>query len=191
MTTIYNMIDLCCGRGGASAAMRDRGWNVTRFDCMADVEPDVLCDVRNLIDVPHGVDLLWASPPCNEIANPRNWGRGREWQPDLSVMLACKRLIDQSSPHFWIIENVWKARPFFSPILGQVRAIIPGHAIWGNLPCLFPTIPSYKGAWHGPRHYPRKRREVSLERALLPYEISLAIALAVERRLADETISQP
>lgn len=41
------MLDLCCGLKGASAAMRDRGWEVVRG---------------------RRPDLVWASPPCTEFS---------------------------------------------------------------------------------------------------------------------------
>ena len=40
------MIDLCSGLGGASAAMRERGWRVVTVDNEATFSPDVVADVR-------------------------------------------------------------------------------------------------------------------------------------------------
>jgi hypothetical protein len=185
------MIDLCCGLGGASAAMRDRGWQVTTYDCMADVKPDVLCDVRNLIRLPRGADLIWASPPCAQFTLhqlPYKSCVRKRQDPDLSVVNACRRLIDDSAPNFWVIENVMASRRWLTPILGPVAARTSGHVFWGKLPGLLPDAHSAKGEITRRTHANRKSH---LLKSVIPYEISLAIALAVERRLADESAAQP
>jgi hypothetical protein len=185
------MIDLCCGLGGASAAMRDRGWQVTTYDCMADVKPDVLCDVRNLINLPRAVDLVWASPPCSQFTVHqlpfKSCVRARR-EPDMSVFHACKRLIDESAPQWWVIENVMSSRKWVTPFLGPVAARLCGHVLWGRLPGLLPDVPYHKHANYDHMWQSRKRH---LLKSVIPYEISLAIALAVEGRLADESATQP
>lgn len=185
------MHDLCCGLGGASAAMRDRGWNVTTYDCLADCHPNVLCDVRNLLSIPRGAHFVWASPPCQQFSlHNLPWKRAvaARVEPDLSITAACCRLIQQSQPRFWIVENVFAARKWLTPMLGPVATTIDGHVLWGRLPGLIPQC-KRQGTKTKENVGPRKLRHQI--RSVIPYEISLAIALAVERRLADETISQP
>jgi hypothetical protein len=191
MTTTPVMFDLCCGLGGASAAMRDRGWDVTSFDLLADCKPDVLIDVSNLLNLPRRADLVWASPPCQQFSV-----HGLPWKnavkarrdPDLTIVEACYRLITQSQPRFWVIENVFAARKWLTPILGPVASTIDGHVLWGRLPGLIPQF-KRQGTKTKETVGPRKLRHQI--RSVIPYEISLAIALAVERRLADATSSQP
>jgi hypothetical protein len=174
------MFDLGCGLGGASAAMRDRGWNVYRIDRERDVKADRYCDLRSLLTLPRGVDLLWASTCCNQFSVLRlpfrNSVNARK-PIDLSVELHVKRLIDESRPRFWLVENVVHARKWLNPIFGPPRATVAGHVIWGNLPLLVPWVKPYKFAmdshtWSGrPRH---------LKKSLIPYEVSSAIANTVE-----------
>ena len=52
------------------------------------------------------IDLLWASPPCEEFA--------REWMPwsktgkapSMDLVNAVYRLVEEIQPRWWIIENV-------------------------------------------------------------------------------------
>ena len=175
------MFDLGCGRGGASAAMRDRGWIVYRIDREHDVKADRYCDIRNLLSLPGDIDLLWASTSCSQFtitALPYGNLVHARRPIDLSVELAVRRLIDQSKPHYWLVENVRASRKWLSPIFGRVLCHTGSHVLWGNLPLLLAPVKSHKGgkvwtSWKG-----RKRH---LMLSTIPYEISEAIATTVER----------
>jgi hypothetical protein len=179
------MLDLCCGLGGASRAMRERGWRVVRVDNLAICKPDVVADVRALPLRPFKIDLLWASPPCAQFTL---WGlpwkqavRLRR-EPDLSIVNAVRAAVDEWQPSYWVIENVWASRRWLTPILGPVRAMIDGHVLWGNLPGLVPQFKRTGSKTKETRGPGRLRHQL---RAIIPYEISLAMALATERRVND------
>lgn len=204
-------LDLCSGLGGASQSAKDRGWKVIRIDIDPRFKPDIVADVRNLPLMPFPIDVLWASPPCQEFSkhglrcfypNPP--------EPDLSIALGVKEQIERVEPRFWVVENVWAARPWLTQIFGQVRAMPPGHALWSNLMFLLPNLPPHKGSFHA-SHKSGKRwgalahtREgwwkermmtgpsyvgtghnglEAAEAAKIPYEIGEAICCAVEQRL--------
>src|SRR5271166_4289972 len=108
------MIDLGCGLGGASRAMRDRGWRVIRVDLMDDVRPDVVADIRALPLKRFPADLLWISTSCSQFTVWRlPWPSAvRARKPiDLSVELGARAFIEWFKPKTWILENVYSSRP--------------------------------------------------------------------------------
>jgi|SRR5882672_6913536 len=140
-------LDLCSGLGGASQPALDRGWKVIRVDIDPRFKPDIVADVRALPFKPFLVDVLWASPPCQEFSkhglrcfypNPP--------EPDLSMVLGVKAEIARLRPQYWCVENVWASRTWLSRIFGQVRAKPPGHALWSNLGFLLPPIKAHKSS---------------------------------------------
>lgn len=163
--------------------MRDRGWRVVSVDNRADVSADVVADVRALPLKPFAVDLLWASPPCAEFSLWRlPWAQAVRLrkEPDLTISLAVRAAIALWRPRFWIVENVWASRPWLTEIFGPVRCMISGHVLWGELPGLLPDfhrVATKTKETHGPS---RLRHQI---RALIPYPISEAVAIATERRL--------
>jgi len=164
------MLDLCSGLKGASAAMRERGWEVISVDIDPSLEPDVLADVREFHYRGPKPDLIWASPPCTEFSKadkPWPWCH-LDHDPDLSIVEACRRIIAESHPRFWVLENVRGAQPW----LGKARAHYGPFYLWGNIPFAIPcTLP------------PRKSRlssRAKAERARIPYALSLSIALTCE-----------
>lgn len=171
------MIDLCSGLGGASQAMRERGWHVLSVEIDPGFEPDVIADVRQWqYDGPRP-DLIWASPPCIEFARESMpWSRTGK-RPDMSIVRACYRIIQDVRPRWWIIENVRGAVLHFEPMLGNWRWHMNGVFLWGYFPDLGrPVI--------------RKRKKESYssnrgaERAMIPYAISRAVAIAIESQPA-------
>lgn len=170
------MLDLGSGLKGASQAMVERGWEVVTVDINPAFEPDIVADLRQWSW--HGArpDLIWCSPPCDQFAKFAMWC----WydvstlpQPDMSIVLACKRIIDEVMPRYWIIENVAGARQFFDPILGSPTIFRP-YYFWGH----FPDLGKIRRTWG------KKTKHLSstakAERAKIPTQISRAISLAVE-----------
>ena len=174
-------LDLCSGLGGASQPAKDRGWRVVRVDIEPRFEPDILSDIRVLspTDLPGFPTVLWASPPCQQYSlhgmkcffpNPP--------EPDHSIALKVRELIKYLAPSWWIVENVWAARPWFTRFFGPVRALIPGHAFWSNAPILLPNVRAHK-------QIPERKRKAGRQggvNAMIPYEIGEAICRAVETK---------
>ena len=167
------MIDCCAGMKGASSAMVERGWKVVTVDIELSFNPDIVADIHNWSWSGQQPDLMWFSPPCTEFSRESMpWSRTRK-QPDLSIFIACKRIIAESQPHYWIIENVKGAIHYF----GKPTAIYGPYCLWG----FFPQLGKVR------LHDVRKKESLSsskaIERAKIPYQLSLAVALAVERSM--------
>jgi len=166
--------------------MRDRGWRVVRIDLMADCAADIVADVRALPLKPFPVDLLWASPDCTQFTLERlpfASCKRKAGPIDLAVPLAIKELIAAWRPRFWIVENVEGSRKYLGKIFGQVRASARAHYFWSNLPLLVPNVAGVK-CINGKRGA-RSRRE-HLRASMIPYQVSQAAAIAVEREIALE-----
>lgn len=168
------MLDLGSGLGGANQAMKDRGWQVVTVDINSDFEPDVIADLRQWSWNGSRPDLIWASPPCDEFAREfMPWIKTGN-KPDLSIVLACKRIIDECQPRFWIIENVKGAISWFRPILGDYRTCYDPFYLWGY----FPDLGDFKVQTKKQRYSSKQKAE----RAMIPYQLSLAVALAIEHQ---------
>jgi site-specific DNA-cytosine methylase len=171
------MVDLFSGLGGASAAMRDRGWRVVSVEMESRFRPDVVADVRQLA-LRDGLapDLLWASPPCEAFSrSAMPWHPDEE--PDLELVLAAREAVRRLEPKWWVIENVKGAVRWLTPVLGRHTARIGPLYLWGRMPLIL--------LGQAPR--PWKERLSSVQdalRAKVPYEISEAVAVAVETALS-------
>lgn len=169
------MLDLCSGLGGASQAMRDRGWQVVTVDIDERFNPDIVADLREWEWQGERPDLIWLSDPCTEFSRESMpWSRtGRA--PDLSIVRAGLRVIERSQPTYWARENVRGSVPWVRPFLGEPREIHGPFFLWGNFPPL-----------GRPRLSMRNKESYSsaqtAERAKVPYALSLAMAISVEQQ---------
>lgn len=146
------MWDLGSGLGGASEAFVQAGWNVIRIDNNPNLQHipytlnlDIL-EWKDWVDdliIEEGLpDLIWCSPPCLEFSQafsapgPVARREGREFTPDLSLMFACRDVLDRVRPRYHVIENVVGACKHFTPHLGAHLQKLGPFVLWG----LFPSI---------------------------------------------------
>jgi len=168
------MVDLCAGLKGASKAMSERGWTVITLDIDPGFEPDIIADVRDWTYQGDRPDLVWASPPCDEFSREFFvWTRTGE-TPDMSIYLGCRRIIARANPRFWIIENTRGAVPYF----GRPAQVLYPFYLWG----FFPKLVNVQLA--GRQHKDSLPSKDKAKRALIPHQLSLAVALSVERAIS-------
>jgi hypothetical protein len=177
------MLDLFAGLGGASVAMRARGWDVLAVDSEKKFKPDLVEDIEQLsLITTTPVDLLWASPPCTEFAAmSMPWSRARRGDrpPSLELVNAVARLVNEVQPRWWLLENVRGAQPYLKhlPFIGHAGPVY----LWGEMPDGYTTdlralrIAPYKEKITG------KRPDL---RSKTPFEISELTAQAIEDSLA-------
>jgi len=194
------MLDLFSGLGGASEAFVQAGWEVMRIEnnpLLSEVPHTELIsvlDVRdlleeNVIDNPdpflHDIDLIWASPPCDEfslafsaphaIHNREN--PGIPYEPNMDYLEATLDIIKLLKPRYFVIENVRGSSKFFTEMIGSPPRQILGNAqfLWGNFPLIDP--PSYKSKAEVDKRHSPLRANI---RAKIPIEISQALLEAIQ-----------
>lgn len=181
--------DLCSGLGGWSEAFAQAGWLVIRIETSEDLQyvPHTYqLDVREWHDWADGLprpDVILASPPCLEFSTAFNAPKpmaareGREFNPDLSIMKACKDIIDTYKPKWYCIENVNGAISTFDPILGRFKQRVGPFYLWGNFPHLLLPVDFHhrKGDHDSWSTDPLRANK----RALIPFEVSFAMLNAV------------
>lgn len=193
MPTVW---DLCSGLGGWSEAFVQDGWEVIRIENnpnLSHVPHTYELDVLNYWDWIDGFpkpDLVLASPPCLEFSLAYNAPKvvaareGREFEPDMSILHACREIIEAVEPKWWVIENVAGASVKFQEIMGPQRQIIGPFHLWGTIPFLPDLIEkkaknnmSGSGKWS------------SNLRALIPFELSFNLLSAwKQQRTLEEYI---
>ena len=165
------------GLGGASAAMKDRGWDVVTVDNDPAFGCGVTADLSAWSWPGPRPDLVWASPPCTEFSRESMpWCRtGKE--PSLALVRAAMRIVRECSPSWWVLENVRGSIPYLTEELGEGPAMSVGpFFLWGRFPAFKARIrskrkkESFTSAWRA-------------ERARVPYEVSRALAVACESTL--------
>lgn len=200
--SVLKVLDLFSGLNGWGAAFRDRGHAVTTLDLEPKFGADLQLDILNL----NGLgtwDVILASPPCETFSVAsigHHWGGGRRAYepktPEAIVGLAIARktfeLIEKAAPRYYVIEN---PRGVLRKLIGRtpvttwacrwgVTQAKPTD-LWTNLTGDWPTCHN-GNADHAPA--PRGSKtpgstqgyQGAATRALIPYGLSLAVALACE-----------
>jgi hypothetical protein len=178
--------DLCSGLGGWTHAFDKHVYRFDNSDLVQHVSGTFKEDVRDwkqwILKYPKP-DVIVASPPCLEFSNGYNAPRpkakreGIAFNPDLSILKACKEIIDFHNPRWWIIENVAGASKDFSKQLGMPpRQIIGPMFLWGYFPYLPISTASMGEARAG------KTNDWNIgdplranKRAMIPLEVSQAL----------------
>ena len=194
------MIDMFAGLGGASEAFITRyDWEVLRFDnnpLLAEVEEMIITDTMfedvlcwHDLEPKRQIDLLWASPPCREFSHGFNSpvSKMRREEPGFEDFIPSTKLVEKTiqtilavKPKFWVIENVVGAIKWLKPILGEPTQIIGSQVLWGNFPFI-----------NMPRGFKENKEDKDVGpnnplrsnyRAVIPYELSLRLMIAVEQQ---------
>jgi site-specific DNA-cytosine methylase len=174
------MLDLGTGLGGACKPMRDRKWEVVGVDINPDFNPDIVDDIRTFSWNGKRPDLVWASPPCTDFskfAMPCFYDVDKLPIPDMELVIACRRIIEECAPRYWVIENVRGAVRWFEPYLGPPRAVYNPFFLWG----FFPPLGNVRRNTWGPKTK-HLSSSAKAERAIIPYHLGEALAIAIERQ---------
>lgn len=183
-------IDLYSGTGSATRFFEEAGWTVDRVDILQGR------DVRSYH--PPKADFVWASPPCTEYSYSNRkfgtWESKYECAPKL--WNECFRVVKESRPRLWIIENVKGAQQRW----GKAPYHYGGFFLWGYFPFeLLPTIPwttSLKGT-HADRSVETEKNgglfqwddgRSAAEKAMIPPELAKAVYEVTLKALADESL---
>jgi hypothetical protein len=195
------MLDLYSGLGGASEAFLRAGWDVVRVDnnpLLEQVPNTTIRDILTLESPWHfgdPFDFIWASPPCTEFSNaysaPRAVARreGRDFKPDLSLVVKAKEIIDQLNPKWWCIENVSGASKDISRALGVPPwQVIGPYFLWGRFPFIHLDYDWTRSKYEddvGPEDPLRANK-----RGKIPLEISSAFLdfISCQRQISDWVI---
>lgn len=100
---LLNVISCCTQYGSEVQAFKNRGHNVTTVGLEGDV--DIKMDIREFHTTEH-YDFMSFHPPCTEFSKA-NWrlGKCKDRTPDMSIVDACFRIVQEANPTFWMIEN--------------------------------------------------------------------------------------
>jgi len=188
------MIDLFCGRGGATKGFLAEGWECIGYDINPQplypasfVQRDILTMDEHDLAL---ADFVWASSPCEEYAM---WGM-RHFHPNpkppemgLKLFRHTEHICIASGKAF-VMENVRAAQQFVGK---SVNHCGPFH-FWGNaVPAIMPKelyqVTKGFGAWD--RQYilttgsskSKRRQELKSQWAEIPIVISQYIAQCVTK----------
>jgi len=206
------VLDMFSGLGGMSAAFRDRGHHVDTLDFDARFKPTFCQDVRDFH--PKGkYDVVVGGPDCRRFsvaALARHWKvRGAVHYPTtmeaeaaVDVVRHAKRVILESDPEFWILENPRGKLRSLGVLAGYRRRTVTYcqyGASWQKATDLWGVFPPalqlkrpckardscHDAAPRGSKTGVQGVRDPAL-RALFPYALSLEICLAAEKAFAIE-----
>jgi len=148
----FSLLDLCCGMGTWSIGFHRAGFECTGIDVFDMAYPYdlILADIRVWHPAKH-YDVIVASPPCTEfstllrLAVARGQRGPADIQKGIELVEACKRVVDEVNPAFWILENVKGSEEHISKLLGPPKLKRGPWYLWGKFPpFLLPESPYMK-----------------------------------------------
>jgi len=173
--------DLCSGLGGWTQAFDKHVYRFDNSDLVQHIPGTFQEDVRHWntwIDKYPKPDIIVASPPCIEFSTaymaPKSIAQraGEKYEPDMSILRACKQIIDYHKPKWWIIENVSGASKDFTKELGMPpRQIIGAMLLWGY----FPYLPISQATMGKTQDWNIGDPLRANKRAMIPLEVSQAL----------------
>lgn len=180
-----NVFSGCTEYGSEVQAFKDRGHNVTLLGIEGDV--NIITDIRDFQTNEH-YDFMTFHPPCTEFTTA-NWrlGKCKDRTPDMSIVEACFRIVQEAKPTFWMVESPQGCLRYF---IGMPQYCIRygdyGHYcqkptdLWGVLP----WFASYQKnnvplGVHNKTAYSDGPRAAD-KRSLIPYGLSLVICKSIE-----------
>lgn len=133
-----NTIELFSGTKSFSKVMKEHGHSTLTVDNDAGLEPDACTDIREFV-LPPGIDMLWASPPCQGFsvaAIGKNWNYDNTPKTDsarLSMELAQRTLdvIESAKPTWWFIENP-RGKLRKMPFMEGLRRVTVSYCQYGD-----------------------------------------------------------
>jgi hypothetical protein len=90
------ILHLCADTGSDTKPYRDAGYNVILVGSKIGVEN---------YHPPKDVYGIIANPVCTELSTARSNGKARNPEEGLRLVKECQRIISESHPLFWVIEN--------------------------------------------------------------------------------------
>lgn len=175
--------DLCSGLGGWTQAFDKHVYRFDNSELVQHIPGTFREDVREwkkwVLKYPKP-DIIVASPPCLEFSTaymaPKSIAQraGVKYEPDLTIVQACKEIIDYHKPKWWIMENVSGASKDLTKELGMPpRQIIGPFLLWGY----FPYLPINVDFQHKKKHHDSHKDDPLRQnkRAMIPLEISQAL----------------
>lgn len=164
------VLDLFSGLGGFSQAFKDRGHTVVRVDIEAKFNPDEVVDLRWFEPgvIPGPFDVVLAGVPCDEYARESMpWCRTGK-APDTWLWQIAEDYAFHYDSKWFVIENVRGAQKWH----GKAKKKVGQRYFWGRFPP-FDAEPNERNK----ESYSSKQKA---ERSKVPYEVSLALCLAME-----------
>jgi len=185
-------LDLFCGLGGWSDGLALEDFEVLGVEILPRIaelykHPVIVSDVCDLDPSEFkGYDLIVGSPPCRDFVkgSDSHWKIKKDPMKGLRLIKAFLNLVDQATPTYWLMENVWGAVEYLDlPPRGNFKLSRTMYRpFWGNFPAFL--IPVDYNKKHMQVYSNRWKRELrQWEKARIPLPVSRALGRATRNAI--------